>query len=169
MTTRAEVVEVLPWFWAAAKIDPQNTQAYELGAFWLAFQVREPGKAFAFIDQGIANNPDAFELYLAKAQILARSDPAGALDVLEPAERHWLAARKLYENDDLDARRRPPELLDMAEILVLQANSLRKLDRLDEAIDSFRRAIPFSQRPDDLRERIADLQRERSAAPPQEE
>ena len=76
--TKRETKEVLPWFWVATKVDPHNVQAYDLGTFWLARQTGEPGKALDFVTEGIGKNPDAFELELARGEVLERLSQAAA-------------------------------------------------------------------------------------------
>lgn len=159
LESKREVAEVLPWFWVAIKVDPHNVHAYELGAFWLAFQSGEVEKALQLVDEGIRRNPAAFELELVKAEVLFRNHrPREARETLDAAEEKWLTTRQARQSGKLDPRRAPPEDLYMAEILVLKADCYRKLGRIDEAIECFRRAMPYSRTADRIAAQIALLQ-----------
>lgn len=158
LETQRENAEVLPWFWAAVKLDPHNVQAYEIGAFWLANQIRTVDKAVTFLDEGIARNPEAFELELTKAEIIFKTSPETACAVLDKAAGKWRAARALAERGELPAHLKNPETLDMGEILLLQGDCHRRLGRTAEAIDCFRRAMPYSNRPEVLEQRVQELQ-----------
>jgi hypothetical protein len=160
LETKREVAEVLPWFWVAVKVDKHNVAAYEIGAFWLAFQSKEPVKALTFVNEGIVHNPGAFELELAKGQIIRHSDPLGACNALNAAGRKWIAARELDRRGEPDPHLTPPDDLAMAEILVLKADCLSRLGKRAEALACFRQALPFSGDREHLKERIAELERE---------
>jgi len=85
--------EVLPWVWMAAKSDPGNTLAYNVGGYWLAKRLNRPEKALELLRDGIAHNPDDFELELTRGSVL-RDMPgrdAEAREALEAARRKWLA------------------------------------------------------------------------------
>jgi hypothetical protein len=60
--------ELLPWFRAMTISDPHYVTGYATGAWWL--QSRNPDQALTYISEGIAQNPDAFQMYLTKGEIL---------------------------------------------------------------------------------------------------
>lgn len=63
--------ELLPWYRLMTLSDPHNIRGYMIGAWWLKrirtdIQLRE---ALKFLDEGIGNNPGAFQLYLMKGHV----------------------------------------------------------------------------------------------------
>lgn len=66
--THTDGTELLPWFRVMTVSDPHYVPGYTTGAFWL--KSRRPDEALAFVDEGIRNNPDAFQIHFAKGQIL---------------------------------------------------------------------------------------------------
>ena len=72
--------EMLPLFRLMTKIDPSYVRGYAAGSFFL--QLESLDSAFAFLDEGIRHNPDAFQLYsargvlwLKKARLAGRYSP----------------------------------------------------------------------------------------------
>lgn len=64
--------EILPWYRVMTFADPHNIRGYLIGAWWLK-AIRSGEKvdeALAFLEEGIRNNPDAFQLHLQKGYIL---------------------------------------------------------------------------------------------------
>jgi hypothetical protein len=64
--------ELLPWYRLGTYSDPQNVRMYMIGSWWLK-TLRTPEQiqeALRFLDEGIANNPDAFQLFLMRGYIL---------------------------------------------------------------------------------------------------
>jgi hypothetical protein len=60
--------EVLPWYRVMTVSDPHYVRGYTLGGWWL--KSRNPDQALSFIQEGIEKNPDAFQLYLVRGQVL---------------------------------------------------------------------------------------------------
>jgi tetratricopeptide (TPR) repeat protein len=76
--------ELLPWYRLMTLSDPHNIRGYMIGAWWLKhFKKKEQlQEAIKFLDEGISNNPDAFQLYLMKGYIssyMNESSQAGML------------------------------------------------------------------------------------------
>lgn len=59
--------ELLPWYRLMTVSDPHNVRAYQIGAWWL--KGSKPDEALAFVQEGILNNPRAFQLHYIKGQI----------------------------------------------------------------------------------------------------
>jgi len=93
-----EGTELLPWFRLQTLSDPHNVRSYLIGSWWLKAkgdtQVLE---ALAFVEEGIRNNPDAFQLHLMKGSILFKLN------------RREEAAAAYEKAVDLARRIRPPE------------------------------------------------------------
>ena len=72
--------ELLPWFRVMTLADPHSTTGYAVGGWWL--KGLNPEAALTFVEEGIANNPNAHQVRLMQGYILlelARShadDPA---------------------------------------------------------------------------------------------
>lgn len=58
--------EMLPWFRLMTISDPHHIRGYMIGAWWLKKEQKKPQlqAAKAFLEEGIRNNPDSFQLYL---------------------------------------------------------------------------------------------------------
>lgn len=87
--------ELLPWFRLQTISDPHNVRSYLIGSWWLKtkdeVQVRE---ALKFVEEGIQNNPHAFQLYLMKGTILrALGREADSAPAFERAAEEAMAMR----------------------------------------------------------------------------
>jgi hypothetical protein len=103
-------IEVLPWYRMMTLSDPNYIRGYTLGGWWL--KRRNPGEALRFVEEGLANNPGAFQVHLAKAQILlhqARETNGGHLDPLNDGARALCeeAAAAFARAADLAVDQRP--------------------------------------------------------------
>ncbi len=56
--------ELLPWFRMMTASDPHYVRGYVAGGFWL--QSEDPEAALRFIEEGLRNNPHAFQLYVSR-------------------------------------------------------------------------------------------------------
>ncbi len=74
--------ELLPWFRVMTMSDPNFVQGYATGSWWL--KSREPDQALAFVDEGIRNNPQAFQIYVTKGQILLLKARRQNPDIFNP-------------------------------------------------------------------------------------
>lgn len=68
--------ELLPWYRLATMSDPRNVRGYMIGAWWLKNQrtTEQLEEALKFVDEGIANNPKAFQLHLMRGHVLRRME-----------------------------------------------------------------------------------------------
>ena len=64
--------ELLPWFRLMTFSDKHYVRGYLIGGYWLLRQRTDTHRreALTFVDEGIANNPKTFQLYLMKGHIL---------------------------------------------------------------------------------------------------
>lgn len=90
--------ELLPWYRLATLSDPHNVRNYMIGAWWLkTLQTPEQQQeALQFLDEGIAANPEAYELYLMKGYVLKD------LEMLSDAKKYFATGA------DLAIKNRPP-------------------------------------------------------------
>jgi tetratricopeptide (TPR) repeat protein len=91
--------ELLPWYRLATMSNPRNVRGYLIGAWWLKNQrtAEQLEEALKFIEEGIANNPRAFQLHLMRGNILRRM------------ERHDEARAAYRAAADLGIAQRPPD------------------------------------------------------------
>ena len=97
--------EILPWLWAALRVDSGNVSAYANAAYVLDALYGDKDKALAVIEEGRKTNPDSSELEFQKGELLLRG--LKAPDKAEAAFRAALAKaprdRHLKNRDDIDA------------------------------------------------------------------
>lgn len=56
--------ELLPWFRVMTLSDPKYVRGYVAGGFWL--QMENTELALAFVEEGLRNNPEEFQLYVSR-------------------------------------------------------------------------------------------------------
>lgn len=97
--------EILPWLWAALRVDSGNVSAYANAAYVLDSLYGDKDKALAVLEEGRKTNPDSSELEFQKGELLLRGFKAP--DKAEAAFRAALAKaprdRHLKNRDDIDA------------------------------------------------------------------
>jgi len=64
--------ELLPWYRLMTLSDPHYIRGYMIGAWWLKRQRKNTQleAAVNFLKEGISNNPEAFQLYLMRGEIM---------------------------------------------------------------------------------------------------
>jgi len=62
-------VELLPWIAAASRVSPHNLEAYQIGSYVLSKMADKPQAAVDFLQEGIKNNPEDFELEVSLAEM----------------------------------------------------------------------------------------------------
>lgn len=62
--------DMLPWLWLTTQINSNHTRAYSIGSYWLSFYMNKADIALRYINEGIYNNPDNYQLYFMKGRIL---------------------------------------------------------------------------------------------------
>jgi tetratricopeptide (TPR) repeat protein len=84
-------------------LDPHFTQAYDFGAYHLGFNLNHYDEAYAFLEEGLRNNPDSFELNWEKAYLLyTQKKYTEALPFFLKALREF--NRKSYMDQSLDKK-----------------------------------------------------------------
>ena len=64
-----EEKEMLPWFYYAVRLDPQNIEAYRIGGYWVGRRMSKADEGIKFLKEGILHNPGSWELYAQLANI----------------------------------------------------------------------------------------------------
>jgi hypothetical protein len=71
--------EILPWFRVMTRSDPHFVRGYAVGGWWLANEDEEA--ALSFLREGLAGNPEAFQIHQTMALVYRRQAAARADDV----------------------------------------------------------------------------------------
>ena len=89
--------ELLPWYRLMTLSDPHYIRGYMIGAWWLKRQRTKTQleAAVNFLNEGISNNPEAFQLYLMRGEIM------------HTLERNQEAKRSYRDAAELAAKQRP--------------------------------------------------------------
>lgn len=86
---REEEKELLPWFIASVRLNPQFIDAWRTGAYWF-YRTDNGHRAIEFISDGIRRNPDDYRLYLDRGVLYHRvGEWDNAIKDLETARRLW--------------------------------------------------------------------------------
>ena len=97
--------EILPWLWAALRVDSGNVSAYANAAYVLDSLYGDKDKAIAVLEEGLMTNPGSAELEFQKGELLLRGFKAP--DKAEVAFRAALAKaprdKHLKNREDIDA------------------------------------------------------------------
>lgn len=93
----AEIKELIPWLYYAARLDPDNVQAYSLTAFWLGDRLGRVDEAIAFLREGLTYNPSSWELNAEMGRIYCQH-----LKDYRSAERYLLKAKELMASAQHD-------------------------------------------------------------------
>lgn len=82
-----EMVELLPWLWAACRTSSDNLQAFTSGAYILNRMLNRSDQAVELLQQGISQNPNSPELELALAELYLNhlNNKTSAVDHLHAA------------------------------------------------------------------------------------
>jgi hypothetical protein len=97
--------EILPWLWAALRVDSGNVSAYANAAYVLDALYGDKNKALAVLEEGRKTSPDSSELEFQKGELLLRGfkDPDKAGAAFRAALTKAPDDRHLKNRDDIDA------------------------------------------------------------------
>ena len=97
--------EILPWLWAACRVDSGNISAYANAAYVLESLYGDAEKALAVLDEGLRANPKSSELEFQKGMLLLHrlKAPERAEAAFRAALAKVSADRALKNRDDTDA------------------------------------------------------------------
>ena len=154
--------ELLPWFRLMTTSDPRYVQGYLAGAFWL--QKEDPAQALRFVEEGVRNNPEAFQLYVSRGLIRMKQVQGSGDEALSESDRSVIRSSRddFARAAELGLARRPAEVeadgTHGAEWVTYQENDL---------LAACRMAVLLSERLGD--EEAAQRHRERFAPMLEEE
>lgn len=96
--------EMLPWLWAACRVDSGNVNAYANAAYVLESLYGDRAKALAVLDDGIAANPASSELEFQKGLLLLKGKTPGKAEAAFAAALAKVPRDRHLENrEDTDA------------------------------------------------------------------
>ncbi len=107
--------ELLPWFRIMTATDPHYVRGYVAGGFWV--QSHSTEAALTFVEEGLKNNPDAFQLHVSRGLLLikeARELGDVLSDTPDPAVRALLeqARQDFLRGAELALAQRPAGVSD---------------------------------------------------------
>lgn len=143
--------EILPWLKLAADLDPQMTETYTVGSFWLREHLNQPKEAEAFLREGLRNNPDSYEIYFELGRLYDES-----YHDLDRARNAWLAA--LLKWNKLGDADKKENKLAYEEIIVHLGRLEENAGNYADAIHWLSLAKQVSPDPVGIQSQIDDLQ-----------
>ncbi len=107
----ASGTELLPWYRLMTVSDPHYVRGYQIGGWWL--KANDPNEGVKFLEEGIQNNPEAFQLPYIKGlnlMVLGKMIDAN-VETEDPEARRFYrrAAVAFREGADLIERNRPDD------------------------------------------------------------
>ena len=126
--------EILPWLRLAADLDPQKTETFTVGAYFLREHLGKTNEAEAFLREGLRHNPDSCEILFELGRLYeAKGDLTRARNV-------WVLGAKKYPTLDEAGQKYNKIIFD---------GILIHLARLDEQEGNYAECHPMvSNRPD---------------------
>jgi len=95
--THTDGRQLLPWFRLATLSDPHHVHAYTSGGYWLSRH--SDSEAIVYLEEGLHNNPEAFQLYLTLGQVRLkqlRKEMPNLFDPTEAERSQLLAVQETY-------------------------------------------------------------------------
>ena len=151
--------EILPWLRLAADLDPQKTEIYTVGAFFVREPLNRADQAEAFLREGLRNNPDSYEILFELGRVYH-----DAYHDLDRARNVWQLGVKKYVTAPADQQKE--DKLIFEELAVNLARLEDEAGNYGAAIDWFHAAQKVSPAPDALQKQINDIQKKMAALIP---
>ncbi len=151
--------EILPWLRLAADLDPQKTEVYTVGAFFLREHLNRPDQAEVFLREGLRNNPDSYEILFELGRVYH-----DAYHDLDRARNVWQLGIKKFMVAPAD--RQKDDKLIFEELVVNLARIEDEAGNYGAAIDWFHAAQKVSPAPDALQKQIDAIQKKMAALIP---
>jgi len=100
--------ELIPWYWAAVRLEPKNVQAYLLCASVINHDLGNPSEAIRILEEGIRNNPAVAELEIDAGCIHLNGlrNTRAAQACFESAYAKWAQDRDSHGHADGDLKMR---------------------------------------------------------------
>lgn len=148
LASNNQMAEIMPWIRLSSALDPQNVDAYVIGAYWLRTALKMTNEAEMFLREGLKANPQ----HPALLYELGRLKESGTTNLLQARTLYQLALKnytaKFKPYDD--------KLLYM-QILSRLALIEEKLGNKEFAINYWEKLMPLSPDPTNILKRIDQL------------
>lgn len=132
------VVELMPWFWAAVRMNPQNVPAWTEAAYVAGHLMRKPDLQMEILARAREANPGSVVLALGQARAtypMGKGDVAAAEQVFEEARRLARKAQAANALAGADARAFA-DVLAYLSLLAEKRGDVRCLQRCRDEIDA---------------------------------
>ena len=120
-----EKIEMAPWIFLAAKLNPHNVDAYVTGTYWLSEILKKTNEALHFLEQGRASNPADWRIY----------DAFGRIYFI--LEKDYVKSAQYYKQSFMMMDDRNCDIFDKKQVLTFLAASFEKSGKYDQAIEYF--------------------------------
>lgn len=155
----AKGTQLLPLYRMMTLSNPHRIRGYRLGVMWLLAENDDATLpvALQFLDEGLAHNPDSFELHMMKARVLLRQDRLeDALASLRQAVEHGIRQRPAggWKLDGVDKEREN----SLGSAIRTEVFVLKRLNRIAEARQRALEGLRMYGEDPVLRETLAELE-----------
>jgi len=140
-----EEKELLPWFYYAVRLNPENINAYVIGGYWIGQRLNRTEEAIKFLEEGIRHNPNSWQVYAGLGEIyfIAKKDYRQALTSFQKAY-------GLINDENADK-------YDKRRVCAFLAASYEKLGDADKAIEFYRKELILFPRNESVLKKISSL------------
>jgi tetratricopeptide (TPR) repeat protein len=151
--------EILPFLKLSAEMDPKQIEAYVTAAYWLRTKLHKPEEAERFLRQGLAANPDSYEilLELGRVYFYSKKDARVAGNIFALGRDKWLKQEAAGEK---------PDPHDYEEILGEMLRVDRQQGDLNAELADLQQLIKVSHSQDTLEAEIKELKAKLAAPSP---
>lgn len=151
--------EILPWLRLAADLDPQKTETYTVGAYFLRDKLGKPDQAEAFLREGLRNNPNSPEILFE----LGRVYHEGLHDA-DRARNVWILGVNRYLG--LKDEQKKEDKLVFEQLVVHLARLEDETGHYEQSLSWFKIAQTVSPAPEALQKQMDEVQKKISAKQP---
>lgn len=137
--------ELFPWYYYAAKLNPEKINAYINGGYWAGIQFHKPEEAIKFLEKGLLHNADSWEIFDQIGQIyhLENKDYKSALLNFEKAY-------KLLTDDNSSK-------IDKRRVYSFMADCYQKLGQIEKAVEFYKKILILFPQDKAIPQRITSL------------
>lgn len=137
--------ELLPWFYYAVRLNPENIDAYVIGGYWIGHRVNRTEEAIKFLKEGLSHNPNSWQIYLQLGEIYFINKKNYRQALINFQKSYNLLSD---ENSDKYSRR---------EVYTFMAGSYEKLGETDKALEFYKKIVTLFPESTALQEKIKSL------------
>ena len=159
-----DVREILPWMRVAAELDPQQTDTYTVGAFFLRTQIKRPKEAEEFLRDGLRANKNSYEILFELGSLYYEDykDTDRARNIWQLAESK-LEAQEAAGTQDFQMKRRI--LIHLARLEETQGNLNEAISYLQRVVKALAEIEGTEEAQAILQKQIAELNQKLPAKP----